>query len=179
VKSYVTGKLAKDREILNAWMSECHSGGAHIRLIPDIYSSAEMVDLFRFATVFATASRGEGYCLPAAQAMSCAKPVLAASWSALADLVSIPVQYRLENVARQISLPGYDTVQRWAVIDEDDLARQLAWVHSHRAEAARLGRDSREWILQQASLPVVGRFLSSRLDRLCEFPKQASMEALP
>jgi len=166
LKSYVTGNPVNDRVILNEWVSQCRSGDAHVRVIHEVLTPDEIVDLFRFSTVFATASRGEGYCLPAVQALSCAKPVVAASWSALEETVSVPVQFTVENVPAEVRLPGYNSTQRWAVVDDVDLARQLRWVHAHRADAARLGRDGRAWVLQHASLPVVGRFLASRLEKL-------------
>lgn len=166
VKTYLTGDADKDRAILSQWVSQCMTGTAHVRFIPEILSTAQMADLFRFATVFVTASRGEGYCMPAVQAMGCGKPVMSVNWSALADYVSIPINHRLEHVSREIAFPGYSSEHRWAVIDENDLVEKLAWVHRHRTETAALGRKARAWVLENASNQVVGARMKERLEAL-------------
>ncbi len=170
IKSYVTGNPTADRAILNGWLSGCLSGSAHVRVMHGILPKQEMVGLVRLATVFATASRGEGYCLPAVEAMSCGKPVIAAAWSAFRDFVSMPVEYRIENVPREVILPGYSSNHRWAVLDEDHLATQMAWVHAHRAQVSALGRTARAWVLKHAAPGVVGRILRRRLEGLIDRP---------
>lgn len=166
LKSYVTGSVLQDRMILGRWLSECHSGDAHVRLIPGIRSQEEMRSLYRFATVFATASRGEGWCLPAVQAMSCGKPSLGPAWSSLQEFVSYPVKHRIEPIPKKVVLPGYSPEMKWAVVDEDDLAAQLRRVHEDRVEAARLGRSAREWAVRNVSLAKVGELLKGRVERL-------------
>ena len=167
LKSYVTGNPAKDREILGHWTAQSRESDAHVTFIPEVLSPTEMADLFRFATAFATASRGEGYCLPAVQAMSCGNPVLASGWSAFADYVGVPVNHSVEPIPSEVALPGYSPDQRWAVIDEADLTRKLRWVHEHRDQARALGQKGREWVLENASMSVVGRRLTSRIQDLC------------
>lgn len=170
LKSYVTGNPEKDREILSTWVESARAGDAHVRLIPGILSAPEMADLFRFATAFATASRGEGYCLPAVQAMSAGKPVIAAGWSAFRDYVTLPVDYSVRAIPREVTLPGYSPDQRWAEIDETDLGRKLRWVHENRDQARKLGEKARGWVLENASMSVVGRRLKARLHDLCRIP---------
>lgn len=167
VKTYVTGDPARDREILNEWVSQCRLGSAHVRFIPDVLSSDEMAELFRFSTAFATATRGEGYCLPAVQAMSSGLPVLAPNWSAFRDYPTVPVEARLERIPKEVALPGYSFEQQWAVISEDDLAAKLRWLHEHRDEGHRLGGKGREWVLRNASLGAAGARLKERVQALC------------
>lgn len=167
IKSYVTGDSSRDREILGAWVQHSRESSAHVRFIPEILNPEGMADLFRFSTVFATASRGEGYCLPAVQAMSTGKPVIAVGWSAFSDYVGVPVKYRLRPIPREVTLPGYSPDQRWAEIDEEDLAGKLRWAHECRNEVQSLGRKGREWVLQNASLSVAGLRLKDRISALC------------
>lgn len=170
VKSYVTGDTARDREILGTWVSAARESDAHVRIIPDILSSAEMADLFRSATAFVTASRGEGYCLPAVQAMSCGKPVIAVNWSAFKDYIAVPVACSVQSVPRDVCLPGYTSEMRWAVIDEADLSVRLRGVHEDRGRACALGRQARDWVYQHASMSVVGQRLRARIQELCRRP---------
>lgn len=166
LKSYVTGNPEQDRKILGDWTQGSRAGDGHVQLIPGILSAREMADLFRLATAFSTASRGEGYCLPAVQAMSTGKPVIASGWSAFRDYVSIPVGYEIRSIPREVRLPGYSPDQRWAEIDEVDLGRKLRWVHEHRDEVRALGERCRNWVLENASMAVVGRRLKARLREL-------------
>jgi len=178
LKSYVTGDPAKDREILVPWIQSAQESDAHVRVIPGVLPAREMAELFRAATAFATASRGEGYCLPAVQAMSSGKPVIAAGWSAFRDYVTLPVDYAVRAVPPEVTLPGYSPDQRWAEIDEADLGRKLRWVHENREEARQLGGKARQWVLENASLPVVGRRLKARIHDLCQSPVPSQMEEI-
>jgi glycosyltransferase involved in cell wall biosynthesis len=166
IKSYVTGDASRDREILKEWTARSMDGSAHVRSIPELLSSEAMADLFRFSTAFATASRGEGYCLPAVQALSTGKPVVAPGWSAFKDYPTLAVDYRLERIPREITLPGYSHDQRWAVVDEDDLARKLRWIHENREGVRLLGKKSRDWAIENAAMSVVGKRLKGRIEAL-------------
>jgi glycosyltransferase involved in cell wall biosynthesis len=167
LKTYVTGDASRDREILGQWVSQSRLSDAHVRFIPEVLSTSEMAELFRFSTAFATASRGEGYCLPAVQAMSSAKPVVASSWSSFRDFVTVPVKYRLEGVPREVALPGYSPDQRWAVVSEEDLARNLRRLHEDREEGRRLGQVGRDWVQTNASMEIVGKRIRERAEALC------------
>lgn len=165
LKCYMTGDPRRDQELLERWIAEARQGDAHIRGIGGVRSDAEMLDLYRSASVFVTASRGEGYCLPAVQAMSCGKPVISTAWSAFADFDPIAVRHRVENVPFDSGLPGYAPDQRWGVIDEDDLAEKLAWAHSQRGELLRRGETARRWVLENASLQVVRQRIAERVGK--------------
>lgn len=167
LKTYVTGDPSQDRKILNDWVSPCRESDAHVRLIPDVLSAEEMADLFRFSTAFVTASRGEGYCLPAVQAMSAGRPVIASGWSAFRDYPTLSLDYHLESIPREVTLPGYSPDQQWAVVSEDDLVRKLRRLHEHRQEGQRLGVQGRAWVLANASMNVVGARLKERIQALC------------
>jgi len=167
VKTYVTGDPARDREILNEWVSQSRLGSAHVRFIPEVLSPHEIAELFRFSTAFATATRGEGYCLPAVQAMSCGLPVLAPNWSAFRDYPTVPVEARLERIPKEVALPGYSPEQQWAVVSEDDLVAKLRRLHEQRDEGRRLGQEGQEWVRRNASLSTVGARLKERVQALC------------
>lgn len=163
LKCYMTGDPSRDQPLLDRWIDEARRSDAHIRGLGGVFSEAQMLDLYRGASAFVTASRGEGYCLPAVQAMSCGKPVIATAWSAFADFVSIPVPHREE--AAEAGLPGFAPDQRWGVIDEDALAEKLAWAHARRGELLRLGEQALQWVVENASLSVVGKLIADRLKK--------------
>lgn len=165
LKCYMTGDVHQDQELLDRWIAEARSGDAHIRGIGGVRSEAEMLALYRGANVFVTASRGEGYCLPAVQAMSCGKPVISTGGSAFADFGQIAVRHRVEKVPADVGLPGYASDQRWGVIDEAELAARMAWAHENRGELLRMGEMARQWVLDRASFPVVSRRIAERMGK--------------
>jgi glycosyltransferase involved in cell wall biosynthesis len=167
IKTYVTGDAATDRSILERWIAPAMERRAHVVGIPEVFSTPQMVELFRSATAFATASCGEGFCLPAVQALSVGNPVIASGWSSFRDLPVIPLSYHLESVPADTGLAGFGSDQNWAAVDEDDLARKLRWVHEHRKEAKRLGEKGRQWVLANASIQVTGKLLRERVEALC------------
>lgn len=166
IKSYVTGDAERDRQILGDWISRSCDGKAHVRAIPEILSPDHMADLFRFATAFCTATRGEGYCLPAVQAMSTGRPVVAPGWSAFQDYPILSVDFDLRPVPREVTLPGYSPEQNWAEVNLDDLSRKLRLVHERRDEARLLGREGRNWVVQNCAREVVGKRLKDRIHAL-------------
>lgn len=177
LKSYITGDPHHDGSILEKWVAGARRGSGYVRTLPGVLPPSQMAALFRFSTAFVTASRGEGYCLPAVQALSTGRPVLAPGWSAFQDYPILSVDYRLAHVPEGIALPGYSPAMRWAEIDEIDLARKLRFIHEHRNDMRGLGKKGRDWVLQNAAPSVVGRRLLSRIERLTrKRPEHLPME---
>lgn len=172
IKSYLTGNLTHDKSVLEQWVAEASMSNAHVRVIPNLLSAPDMINLYRLANVFVTASCGEGFCLPAMQAMSCGVPVIAANWSAFHDIVSIPVRFHLKNVPDEISFPGYAPDQRWAEIDEKDLSLKMLWAHKNRRQLGELGRLSRTWALNNVAFAQVGNRLRDRIAFLLDSTHQ-------
>jgi glycosyltransferase involved in cell wall biosynthesis len=58
-------------------------------------TNAEMAELYRACDVFVSSYRGEGFCLPALEAMACGKPVIVTAGGATDDFVSDAVGWRI------------------------------------------------------------------------------------
>jgi glycosyltransferase involved in cell wall biosynthesis len=56
--------------------------------LPNHRSNMEMSELYRACDVFVSSYRGEGFCLPALEAMACGKPVIVTAGGATDDFVS-------------------------------------------------------------------------------------------
>jgi glycosyltransferase involved in cell wall biosynthesis len=57
--------------------------------VPEHRTDMEMAELYRACDVFVSSYRGEGFCLPALEAMACGKPVIVTAGGATDDFVSI------------------------------------------------------------------------------------------
>lgn len=91
----------------------------------------QMASMYRSAHAFVLPSRGEGWCLPCAEAMASGTLLIASDFSgttAFADSTnSLPVHCAVINA------------QKGCEPDVEGLAWRLRWTHDHRAEAAALG----------------------------------------
>src|SRR5260370_37944934 len=95
--------------------------------------------------------RGEGFCLPVAAAMACARAVIATGYGPILDYCTDETAYllpcRVERLAdKQIS--GMETVDFpfLAVPAEDMLRRLMRHVFEHPEEAVARGRNARDHI---------------------------------
>jgi glycosyltransferase involved in cell wall biosynthesis len=120
--------------------------------------------LYRSADCFVLPTRGEGWCMPAMEAMACGLPTIVTDWSAQHDFVTDKIAYPV-RVAKLIparaKCPYYEGF-RWAEPDGEHLRHLMRYVYDHRAEAAEAGaRASREvlekWTWDQAAHRIVER----------------------
>jgi glycosyltransferase involved in cell wall biosynthesis len=125
-----------------------------IVLVTDLLDDRGLAGLYAACDVYVAASRGEGFCRPAAEAMAAGRPVIAVDHSGPADFVDDavgwPVAFELVEVdeASRSESPVPDGA-RWAEPDVDDLGRALA--DAHRDAEGRRARG-------EAALAAAGQF---------------------
>ena len=100
-----------------------------IFLVPGLLSDEEMADLVRAADVTVLTTKGEGFCLPAAESLACGTPVIVPNGSAFTDYVSEDVGYLVnthpEPVYGMPNIPWYYSTQFWHKIDLMDLRKRM------------------------------------------------------
>jgi glycosyltransferase involved in cell wall biosynthesis len=127
---------------------EMRAVAADPRIILDsaAMSDADLAAWYASGHVFASASRGEGWGLMPHQAMACARPIVAAKWSATAEMMSDatgwPVAYELQPTPPD---HPYESTGRWAVPDVRHLAHQLRAAYADRDAVRRKGEAARAW----------------------------------
>jgi len=109
----------------------------------------DMASMYRSAHAFVLPSRGEGWCLPCAEAMASGTLLIASDFSgttAFADSTnSLPVQCKVIKA------------ERGCEPDVEGLAWRLRWTHDHRAEAAALGEKGADDIRVKFGMSAVAR----------------------
>ncbi len=122
-----------------------------IEVIDDDFGVPEMADLFRDADAMVLPTRGEGFNLPAAEAMAACVPLIVTGYGGHMDFCNAAnarlVDYRLAPSRSHLATP----MSLWAEPDVADLAAALRDVHDDRA-----GREARA---RQAHT-IAGRLLS-------------------
>jgi glycosyltransferase involved in cell wall biosynthesis len=100
-----------------------------IFLVPGLLSDLEMADLVRAADVTVLTTKGEGFCLPAAESLACGTPCIVPRGSAFTDYVSEDVGYFVdvhpEPVYGMPHIPWYYGTQTWHKVDVASLKERM------------------------------------------------------
>jgi glycosyltransferase involved in cell wall biosynthesis len=134
----------------------------------ELLSYDELPNFYRAFDVLVSASHGEGWGLPLAEAMAMGLPVIAIEWGGSATLLNgtgaIAVPYELTDA--RVAHSNH----KWASAKRADLARELqeAWARG-RADARQRGAASSVVVRERFAQLAVARTLANRLPQLkCE-----------
>lgn len=126
-------------------------------------SPQRMAELYQGADCFVLPTRGEGWCMPALEAMACGLPAIVTNWSGPTAFLTAQNGYPLPITGLEptgSNNPYYRDAQ-WAAPDTDALVELLRTVHAGRDEARRRGvqaaTDARAWSWERAVKEVIER----------------------
>ncbi len=127
------------------------------------FSPARMAELYRSADCFVLPSRGEGWGMPALEAMACGVPVIATAWSGPTAFLDETCGYPLpiRGLVPTGAASGPYAGAQWAEPDVDALVELLRRVHRQRDEARARGERAaaraREWPWARAAQTILDR----------------------
>lgn len=175
LKSYVskTGDLQSVEDQIDRIKKGTRLPHEHpkVFVVPGVLSDVEMAELYRSVDCYVTASRGEGFCLPAAEAMACGIPVIAPHASAFKDYITencgYPVKVTEEPVYGMPHQPWYYATQTWYRSNVLDLRRRM-----REAVALPDARQDRGQKALEAVRPFapekIGQWMRSNLEKLLD-----------
>ncbi|KEG13077.1 mannosyltransferase-like protein [Trypanosoma grayi] len=123
--------------------------------------------LYRSADAFVLPTRGEGWGMPAMEAMSMGLPVLTTNWGGSTAFATrensflIPVD-GLEDVVEDVTY-GHMKGRKWALPSIDGTAKLMVYVATHPEHARAVGRRARQDIVSTYSEEAVADMISERL----------------
>lgn len=137
-------------------------------------SPKELVtEFFAKINCFVFPTRGEGFGLPALEAMCVGLPVIATAWSGTGDFVTedvgYPLNYKIVDVPNG-DWKGYpESLQaegmQWAEPDVDHLVELMKEVYDNRKNAYKKGKKARELVLEKYNNVAVAQMLVDYLDK--------------
>jgi glycosyltransferase involved in cell wall biosynthesis/tetratricopeptide (TPR) repeat protein len=145
---------------------------AEIHYLDHDYSEQEMARLYAACDCLVAPYRGEGFGLPAAEAMACEKPVIVTGYGAALDYCDedtaflIPAQMVPFHEKRVGDIETVD-FPHFAEPDHNALVSLLRTVRKEREEAQRRGRAARQRVLERLTWDHSARLVHQRLDVLC------------
>lgn len=140
-----------------------------IFLVPGLLSDEEMADLVRTADATVFTTKGEGFCLPAAESLACGTPVIAPRGSAFTDYVTEDVGYLVDTHPEPVygmpHIPWYYGTQTWHKIDIANLKERMREAYSNRrALQSRAARTSEA--VSEFTTASVGRRMREALEEV-------------
>eukprot|EP00759_Apiculatamorpha_spiralis_P021316 PhF_6_TR26216/c0_g1_i3/m.37368 len=153
----------------------------HPETLPRFVIITEPVDdvtlrrLYRTMNVFVLPTKGEGWCLPAMEAMSMALPVITTRWSGVLDFASDGNAYLIDVATLELvpSDTPYHHVEgaQWAVPSVSHLQKLMRHVVHNPLEAWGKGQSGRMTILEHFTEENVARKIEGHIRRLIQKKK--------
>jgi tetratricopeptide (TPR) repeat protein len=143
------------------------------------YSEQEMARLYAACDCLVAPYRGEGFCLPVAEAMACEKPVIVTGYGAALDYCDDSTAFLIPAQVvpfHQKCVGDLETVDfpHFAEPDHNALVSLLRTVWKDREEAQRRGRAARQRVLERLTWDHSARLVRQRLDILRQQPIRRS-----
>ena len=141
------------------------------RELPQIWfvppmSEADMPRLYRSMHCLVLPSRGEGWGRPHSEAMATGLPVIATHWSGPTEFMYTNNSLPLHISGLKAAATGAFAGHMFAEPDVAHLMQLLQWVHQYPKEAAALGRQARQDMVQRFSIPAVTEAVLDALRQL-------------
>lgn len=138
----------------------------NIKTVDEIWDRKDVWGLIRNCDAYVSLHRSEDFGLTIAEAMFCAKPVIATDYSANSEYMNVnngfPVRYKLEKLERDYG--HYKKGNSWAEADISHAAALMRRVFDFPEEAKQTGERAAENAKDFLGAEAVGRSMRRRLE---------------
>lgn len=172
--NYSDNEFDRIKNEINSWKIELKLNHyPRVLLLKKLMSSQDILRLHKTGNCFVTAHRGEGWCIPAIEAMIQGKPVIAPNQTGFADYLHkdtyYPCKTKLVQTVESPSIPWYTSDQKWGEIDAKDLSKQMLDAYTDQKKAKEIGDRAQDFVKSHFSYTEVGSKLRGRIEEIQKF----------
>ena len=172
--NYSEDEFTKIKHEIEGWRKELNlKSYPKIYLVKKLLKSDEVYRLHAMGDCYVSASSGEGWSRPVAEAILMGKPVISADNGGITDYLTDEEYYKIESEeknATQVSwIPWYTSDMKWKVVKNDSLMKAMDRVFMNRQEAERKARLAKDLLARQFNLQTVGAQMKERLETIMRF----------
>jgi glycosyltransferase involved in cell wall biosynthesis len=140
-------------------------GRPDIAIVTEAWPGERLFAALDACDAYVSLHRAEGFGRTMAEAMAYGKPVIATAWSGNMDFMSDETAYLVPYRLTQLAVADRDFAAGsiWAEPNIGEAAAKMAYLVSHRAEAAHVGQRAAQWIRINLSATAVGQLMRQRL----------------
>jgi len=140
----------------------------HFMIVEGELTEKSMAGLYSSCHAFLCASRGEGFCLPVAQAMAAGVPILSTQSGGISDFFDDSCGLVIEpSGLEQVSMDGYPqfSSKYWPVITSESVGRAVVEaVEKYYDIASQKAKNAKKRAEEMFSLPAVRKQMSEALN---------------
>lgn len=149
VKTSIHDHVAKQQSVISvAHILGRHGRTARLHLVPGDLPYRHLMAIVGRSDCSLSLTRGEGFGLTIAEAITQGTPVVTTGWGAPPEFLGanypLFVDYKMVAVASEPTDGWAETCGDWASADIDHAASLLRWVRDHRDEARNIARTARQ-----------------------------------
>lgn len=168
---FTTEEIIKIRQDIENWRKEVKlKHYPKIGLLVEAWDKKDMFRLHATGDCFVSAHRGEGFCIPAVEAMMMGKPVISTGLGGIhehaPDDTMHKVKYEWKNVHDMNWVPWYDETQKWGEPDSADLRTKMRYIYEHQDEAKQMGERAKKYVVENLNFLRVGNMMLDRLKNI-------------
>ena len=142
----------------------------HFCLITETITETELAGLYKSADAFVLPTRGEGWCLPAIEAMSMGLPTIATAWGGQTEFMTRDNSFLILPDAveepPEDNMYGFQVGKKWATPSMNHTAQLMQYVYSHPVHAKRVGERARRHVEEHFSEEAVATTVDNRLRKI-------------
>ncbi len=139
-----------------------------ILIYPDMIPDYMIPGFINSCDCYVSPSHGEGFGLPALQAMACEKLVISIPWSACADYIDVhcalPLSYEVGPVSYAVVKDNQNFYgHQWANPSYEHLVNLMQYVVDNRDSLQGIRKAARKKVVEKYSIPVVSGLMKNFL----------------